>query len=319
MFFKKKSTTKNKIERRRPRSSGSSGRTTVFSYHANRSSGPSGGTRPAASRKLWQADADASPAPKKPKFAQRLRRLPALVLGIAAIVLVVNGLILSSEPEVVAFADAQSRQVFLRDEATYQQAAHEILASSIANTNKVTIDTAGIETKLRERFPELEHVSVTLPLFGYKPAIYIQPSRPTLLLKAADGLYVLDAAGHALMNASGSSVLEKLQLPVVEDQSGLPVTLGKVALPSDNVAFITEVVGQLKAKNIETINLVVPLGTSELLVGIKDAPYQVKFNLRGDARAEAGSYLAVRKHLEREQKTPSMYIDVRVDNRAYYR
>lgn len=317
MFFKKKPPAKT--DRIRQPTAPSNGRAAVFSYHASRSAPSNNAVRPATGRKLWQLDAATASPSKKSSLKSKLRRLPALILGVGAFILVMNSLILSSDPEVVAFADAQNRQIFLRDQSAYQQAAHHILADSVFNTNKITIDTAEIERKLREQFPELEHVSVRLPVFGYQPAIYIQPSRPALLFKAADGLYVLDTTGRALMNANTSTRLDKLELPVVEDQSGLSVPLGQIVLPSDNVAFITEVVGQLKAKNIQAVSLVLPKGTSELLVGVKDVPYVVKFNLRGDARVEAGAYLAVRKHLERENKVPSTYIDVRVDNRAYYR
>jgi uncharacterized Ntn-hydrolase superfamily protein len=52
---------------------------------------------------------------------------------------------------------------------------------------------------------------------------------------------------------------------------------------------------------------------------IEGKAYLVKFNLRGDAREEAGAFLAVKQHLERAGKTPEQYIDVRVDNKTYYR
>jgi hypothetical protein len=52
---------------------------------------------------------------------------------------------------------------------------------------------------------------------------------------------------------------------------------------------------------------------------INGAGYFVKFNLHGDAREEAGSYLAVKDYLASNQKTPGEYVDVRVENRAYYK
>jgi len=54
-------------------------------------------------------------------------------------------------------------------------------------------------------------------------------------------------------------------------------------------------------------------------VKVKGVPYNVKFNLMGDARAEAGTYLAVKQRLEAGHVTPGSYIDVRVDERAYYK
>jgi hypothetical protein len=121
------------------------------------------------------------------------------------------------------------------------------------------------------------------------------------------------------MDAAKVAASVKEKLVVVQDQSALAVTAGASALPSDDIGFITEVIGQLAAKNLHVSSLVLPGGVRELDVRIEGAPYTVKFNLRGDARVEAGAFMAVKQQLERENKTPGSYIDVRVDNKAYYR
>lgn len=234
--------------------------------------------------------------------------------------LLVNSLFLSRSTEIISLTGSDNRQVFLRSPQTYQLAASAILASSWLNTNKLTADTKKIATTMQEQFPELEQVSVTLPIIGRQPVIYILPARPALLLKdSTGGVYIVDSHGRALINASQVSKVEKLGLVIVEDQSGLPVKLGQTALPSNNVAFITEVLGQLRVKKVNVSGLVLPKATNELDVRVEGVPYMVKFNLRGDAREEAGAYLAVKQHLERENKMPAQYIDVRADNKAYYR
>lgn len=320
MFFKKK----NAGSTSRKRLSSTPRRAAVFSYHASRATTDVPKRSGGSGRKLWQRQTTETPTAAvlnpKPRLLRRFRRLPMALIVIAMTGLILNGLALSSSPEVITLADATDRRIFLRDHATYEQIAHEVLDASIFSTNKITIDTQRIETQLRERLPELEHVSVVLPAFGHRPMVYMQPTQPALLLKVADGnIFVLDVTGRALMNAVRNERIEKLELPLIEDQSGLPIALGKVVLPKNDVAFITEVAGQLRAKQIALTSMTLPPGTNELLVGVKDVPYTVKFNLRGDARAAVGSYLAVRQHLEREKKVPSMYIDVRVDNKAYYR
>lgn len=231
----------------------------------------------------------------------------------------INSLLLSTNPAVVAVADTKGRQLLLRDQQIYQEAARKALRGSWANTNKVTADTAKITQDIKKQFPELEKVSVTLPIVGRQPVVYLQPAEPALLLKSANSIFVLSESGRAVLDVRQVRQAEKLGLPLVQDQSGLPITLGSAALPGDDVTFITEVAGQLKAKKIKITEIVLPRGTSELNIRIEGAPYFVKFNLRGDARAEAGAFLAVKQHLERENTTPSVYIDVRVENKAYYR
>jgi hypothetical protein len=292
----------------------SEGSQAVFSYHANRAARSESPRGPVQS--VWANQP--SPRPQHPGRHRRLR-----IIGVASLVCVLGlySLWLDRSPVVIALADSHSRQVFLRPSEVYTEAAQAIMERSFANTTKLTIDTERVAQTMREQFPELEHVSVTLPIFGHRPAVYIQPAQPTLLLKATDGgVFVLDNLGTALINASQAPKVEKLGLPIIEDQSGLPVTLGKAALPSRDVSFIAEVVGQLKVKKITPTSIVLPASAaSELDIRVPEKDYIIKFNLRGDARAEVGAYLAVKQHIEREQKVPTAYIDVRVDNRAYYK
>ncbi len=143
---------------------------------------------------------------------------------------------------------------------------------------------------------------------------------PTLILQTIAGnAYVIDDRGRALLPASQVPQISKLSLPTVTDQSGLSIALGKVALPSSSVTYITEVVGQLRAQQLAIAALTLPAASSELDVRVSGAPYTIRFNLQGNARAEAGTYLAAIAQLNREHKVPSTYIDVRVDERAYYK
>jgi hypothetical protein len=314
-MFKKKPTPPSGRHRQPPLSS--ERRTSVFSYHASRSDRPQSGSGRNADLRTW-----AEPANRPSKNlgnAGHAKRLITVCLVVLVAIVVGNSLLVGKNPQVIALSDSKKQQLFLRNQAIYKRAAQDVLAGSLANTNKLTIDTTGVSAALEKRFPELEQVTVVLPMLERDPIVYIQPAKPALLLKTTDGgLFVLDNMGRALLRASQARDLEKLALLVVEDQSGLTATIGRVALPSAEVAFITEVVGQLQAKNLTIVGMVIPRGTSELDVRLEGKPYTIKFNLRGDARLGAGAYLAVHQHLERENKTPATYIDVRVNNRVYY-
>lgn len=306
-MFKKKSTQPAPRQARTPqpnrRSNGP-----VFSYHANRT------VRMGSTvRDMEEPVRQEMPRPKR--FAIWLKRLPTLVGLLIILVLTAAMLQLSGNAKVKVVGD---NQTFLRDVKVYEQAASKAF-TSVLNSNKLTVNANKVSTDLQTQFPELKVVSVSLPVVGSQPVVYIQPAQPKLILVAKGGMYLLDSDGRAMITANQVTDLGKLKIPVVNDQSGLSIELGKVALPKDTVTFISEVTGQMKAKGVVVTSLDLPAGTNELHMRLNGVGYFVKFNLHGNAREEAGAFLAVKEYLESAHKTPGEYVDVRVENRAYYK
>jgi hypothetical protein len=240
-----------------------------------------------------------------------------LVLGLTAVIYFLS---LSRSAEVVILATQDPKRSALAQSVDeYKEAAAATLGASLANTNKITIDSGEVRRELKKKFPELEQVSLQLSLFNRSPKIYILPAEAALLVRSGNDVVVVDSSGRVVADVRRLKNPARLDLHTVEDKAGLPVELGEVTLPEHDVAFVTEVIGQLKSKKLEIESLVLPVGGGQLDLRVKGIPYIVKFNLKGDARAEAGAYLAVKARLESEGKTPAQYVDVRVDNRVYYR
>jgi hypothetical protein len=231
--------------------------------------------------------------------------------------LIVLGLRLDGSPNLQT-VNIAGGQIFLRDRNIYARAAISAFRP-LSNHNKLTVNTGKIAADLERQFPELKAVSVSLPLIGSRPTVYLQPATPKLLLTNQSGSFILDTEGRALIAGNQVPHLSTLHIPVVTDQSLVPIELGKVALPSSSVAFITEVVGQLQIKGIGITQLVLPQDTAELQVHMNGVEYYVRYNLHANARVEAGTYLAVKQYLDSNHKTPGSYIDVRVDGKAYYK
>jgi hypothetical protein len=305
MFLGKKKTSDTSGRIRTP-AAGSRG--PVFSYHANRS------VRTGTTARSVEEQQNA--LRRGPRFPW-LRSLPKLGALLGALLILGICLQLGSDAKVVTVGP-EDGQVFLRDQRLYKDAASAEFRT-LLNGNKLTVDTAKIASNLKQRFPELKVVSVSLPIIGNQPVVYIQPAVPKLILVGQSGMFVLDSDGRSLMPANQVTGLDSLQIPVVNDQSGLTLESGRMALPSGTVAFITEVVEQLRAKNTKLISITLPQGTNELHVRPEGVGYFVKYNLHGNAREEVGTYLAAKAKLDREGKTPAEYIDVRVENRAYYK
>lgn len=246
------------------------------------------------------------------------QRFGLVILFIVFLVCVVNALILSGQPKIVLLSP--DSRLYLHQADVYQKSAEQILKASILSTNKITVDTGGISRRLLSEYPELSSVSVTLPLLAHRPIVYLSPAQPSIILVGANGSFVLDNRGRALLRSNNAASFSYLKVPLVVDHSNLHIVLNRLALTSDNVNFIQTIAYQLLSKSISVSSMVLPAGGSELDVNIGGQPYFVKFNLQNnDARQQVGTYLAAMTRLQSKGVTPTSYVDVRTDGRAYYK
>lgn len=245
------------------------------------------------------------------------RYLPSYLALIGIIISFGNILWLDSNPKIL-LPTANSSAV-LRDSEHYRQAVQQYIQKSLVNRSKITIDTLALSQNLRTRFPEVKDVTVTMPLLGRRPIIHITPALPSVLLSTPSGLYVLDNKGRAILTAAQAVSPAAAELPLVVDESAADITIGKGVLPVQTVTFIEVVLAQLKAKQLPVESVTLPTAAEELHIKLKDHTYFVKLNTTSDPKQAIGTFLAVKSHLETDKKTPNEYIDVRVEERAYYR
>lgn len=249
------------------------------------------------------------------------RRLPITIASLALILCGGYVLTLNTSPKITALSSASngSPVTLLRSSQTYQTAAQQILAGSLLNRTKITIDTSRFNRQMKARFPELAEASVTLPLIGHRPLVELAAVAPQLILTNQQGAYLVDAGGKAIVQTNETTGISSLHLPAVTDESNVPIKVGKGALTAGNVTFITTIVQELQAKQISIDSISLPKLPDELHVRIKSTPYYIKFDMNGDPRLQAGTFLAVKQKLEADHVTPAQYIDVRVEERAYYK
>lgn len=277
----------------------------VFSYYASRSR-----TDEKTGRNVAAARVGAT--------KNHLRQLPLLLAAAAIVISLGYTTTLTNTPKIVVRSSAPSS--VLQDNEVYQAGGQELLKQSLFNRNKLTINTDQIAEQMRQRFPELEAVVVSLPLMGHRPIIEIMPTEPALLMSSQNGgLYAIGAQGRALVRASDLPSEIRRSLLVVEDTTDLAIEPGQQVLPLPMMRFIRDVHKQLSAQQIQIDRVTLPPAAHELHVYPADEAYYVKFSLEADSRVQAGTYLAVRERLESERTEVKEYIDVRVEERAYYR
>lgn len=249
-----------------------------------------------------------------------LRRSGSLVAVVVALICLISIVSLSTQPRIVLLGTTTSGKTF-HDTATYQAAAAGYFASSLLNRNKITVDTGAVSRRLKQQFPELASVSVSLPLIGHRPIVYLQANQPAFVLQTINGTFVLDTSGKVLLSAAATTPGATDKLPVITDQSGLHAKVGKQVISSAEAGFMQTVTATLAAKQISVQALVLPVNTAqELDVRPAGQAYVVKFNMHDptSVRQQVGTYLATINSLQGQGKTPAQYIDVRVLGRAYY-
>lgn len=285
------------------------GRAPAFSYRANRL--PSDQNQGARSTKVN----------KKSAPGIKWQQIPSILMSIALVASIGYVLSLSSSPKVVVRnAASDPGSVFLRERAIYEEASQKVLESSILNRSKVTIDTAGFDRKMREKFPELSVASVTLPLMGRRPIVELVVVKPAMILSIKnDKTYILDEDGRAIIPVNEAKGIGSLQLPVVADESGDSFKAGEGVLTKQSVTFITTFVNQLSARKVKVSTITLPPLASEVQFKVDGQQYYIKASLMTDARQAAGSYLAMKAKLESDKVTPAEYIDVRVDEKVFYK
>lgn len=298
--------------RRRPIQVQESGRRNeIFSYYSRRSS------EPANTGRLDAAAIEVARTKNKPNN-KKVSLLVWLSVGAVFIIgiLLTN---LSGQARVTVLANGNS-QYFLQDTSVYQQAVAHDIHQSLLNQNKLTIDIPSLQHDITAQYPEIKTVTVHVPFIGLSPSVVLTPYQASFMLTTSAGeTYLLDETGRAVISASQLPDASSLHLLTLQDKSGVSVHTGSQAIAGTTVAFVGQVVRVLQSQHVSVANLSLPPNSSELDASIDNQPYIVKFNLQGDPLLQAGTFVAVKRHLDSQHTVPAAYIDVRVPERAYYK
>lgn len=243
------------------------------------------------------------------------------ILGTLLLVFCLGYVLSINSQAKVVIVDGQDKAApsELRNRETYEAAAQEMLKSSPLNYTKLTLNTNAFAEALTQRFPELANATVTLPLINRRPVIYLEPAHPAFILANKNGLYVVDEQGRALTKVDEQGSQAPARLPVITDETGQEVVLKTVVIPARQVQFMQEVQAQLNARQITVTAFTLPATPNQLLVKLQGLPYYLKLTFSGDARQQSGAYLALKQHLDEHNVVPAEYVDVRVDERVYYK
>jgi len=291
--------------RRSPRlSTGEEPPNEYFSYHSSRLPGGSSDRSGSKTR-----------TPDNNRFS-KLRRLYRPIILVAILFALIYTNLVNTKVQVALISNTSDDHV-LRSTETYQAAAKKILDKSIFSHTKLTINTTNLTIQMKQQFPELQDVVVTLPLVDHRPLVQLIARRPGILITSRQGTYGLDTNGIAMIQGKDVDGLANLKLIKVTDETDLPIKLGNGILTSQEVTYIQVLIAQLEANKMVIESVSLPSAVNELHVKVSGQPFYVKFDMQNDPRTSAGAFLATLNQLNQDHTVPSQYIDVRLEDRVY--
>ncbi len=281
-----------------------------FVYYANRQASRTAttgkGDAPERSRSLLNA-----PVGVNRHSSSRQRKLLLWVLLVPSLLLLGQLILLNNQSRVVLLQPDGTKSA--ESAEIYENTVNDILASSILSRSKITIDTRGIAAELRRRHPEIESAVVTVPVVGGRPTAYVVQSEAVLTLQQGASYYTLSASGYITGAVTG-----ELTLPLVQDETGEKVEVGKRLLPRSHVEFMRTVLYQFEQANSKVASFVLPANKAyEVALRLDGKPYIVRFNFEEDALQQSGAAIATIEQLG--STVPTTYLDVRVPGRVYYK
>lgn len=246
----------------------------------------------------------------------RLRLLPSIVAILVIVGSIFYAITLSTSPNVKMVQDQISIYRPIED---YERYASEVMSADLTSYTKFTANTTKLKYAIAEHFPEVDGVAVRLPVLGRKPTITLSIRQPSLLLSSSTNLFVLDQSGLAVALARDVDAEQLKGLYNIKDESGLDIEVGDQIVTSETIDFINNLRLQFGDKKLEISELLLPLSANQLDVKLAGTDYYIKMDISGDVRLQAGRYIAVKTELAKQGITPKEYIDVRVEEKVFYK
>lgn len=246
-------------------------------------------------------------APSRPLRLRKYIRPVVLAIGLIA----TGYLIFGSHLFDVRTIKTKGNQTLTTDELDRQTRA--LLKSSLLGNNWLFTNTKAVAAQLKSQNYQLGTVVVRKRL-PTDLLIQVEERQPSLTWKSADKTYILSEEGKAF------TVLQKSdpKLPLIVDQTNLPVDLGTQVVPKTFIVFANSVFSGLTKQGIAVEQASVTESTSELYVKTKKG-YTIKFDTERTAEQQLNDLSLLLSSLSKQKKTVNEYIDLRIPQKVFYK
>ncbi len=254
---------------------------------------------------------------RRVRYKPHLGHIPTYIALIAIAVALLSTLLLRPSPRVILTSKPGTVH---RDAKAYQEAIETLWKQSILHRSKVTLSTTAMSRKIQEQFPELASAHIQLPLLGQRATVILVPAKPLLQLVSNNGSFYVAPSGIVMSRLEDVQQNQVNNLPTVRDESGIEAEPGKSILAPSEATYLSDLTRHLELSSVSFASITLPKNAARQAdVRLTGESYFVKFSFDSDPRQAVGTFLAIQKKLQTSNSKPNEYIDVRVDEKAFYK
>lgn len=197
---------------------------------------------------------------------------------------------------------------------SYQSLIQEYLAERPFERLRFALDLGGVTEYLRQKAPEVDTVT-GVSADGFAASnVALRLRTAVASWKIGDKRYYVDASGVSFTKNDGPD-------PAVEivDQSGVQPQTGSAVASSRFLGYVGRTVALAAEHGLVVQQVVIPLGTTrEIELHIQDYGYPIRLSIDREVGEQVEDVARAINYFSKRGQTP-VYIDVRVEGKAYYR
>lgn len=182
----------------------------------------------------------------------------------------------------------------------------------IINNNIITFGFSNFESRLGD-VTGVKSFKI-IRKFPSKIYIEIEEKSPIFVWQILDYKYLVDDSGYAWANYEDKYA----SLPVVIDTKNVPVQVGAKLVPNGFVVFVKDILGNFEGVTSTKITKIEVLDIVSDLKVTSSAGWYVYFDASRTAKNELTSLVRVLEEV-RKKGSNLEYVDLRIDNRIFYK
>ncbi len=191
---------------------------------------------------------------------------------------------------------------------------NKALDSSLFGRNIIILSTDKLAKQLMDQDKQLGEVKIGRDFINGLIVTIVEET-PSLGWQSGSSVFVLSSDGRAInsVEKAGSN------MPIVVDSANIPVKTGQKVVPAGFIDFVQTITRGLRTQKIDFVQLSVPAESiGELYVQTR-VGYMIKFDTARDGAAQLNNLKAVLASLSTQKKSPAEYIDLRIEDKVFYK